>query len=90
MLTRLILLKNPLVLTLHECRKGRYLVPSNTDLEIMEKIIGVLKIFDTATEIISGEKYPTVNFMNSRITRIKTHLGENKFDESESIKEIKK
>ena len=28
--------------------------------------------------------------MNSLITRIKTHLGENKFDESESIKEMKK
>ena len=93
MLQRVILIRHAFVLTLHDSesyKKNIKYCPSNSDFELIEEMIDVLEIFDSATKLISGEKYPTVTLMKSLIEKITTHLNTNKLNETDPIKEMKK
>ena len=88
LLQRLCLLQNAVVLTLNDCKK-QDLVPSIDDWKIMEEMIEVLKLFETTTVLVSGEKYPTINYIMPLIEKITTHLTTDQPNESAPITQMK-
>ena len=88
MLQRLCLLQNAIVLTLNDCKRHD-LVPSIDDLKLMEEMIEVLKLFETTTVLVSGEKYPTINYIMPLIEKITTHLSTVLPNESAPIIQMK-
>ena len=93
MFERIISIRHAVALTLvdAECRaKGRHLLSTNDDYNLMEQMTVVLKIFHTITQSISGEKYTTVNLVIPFIEIIKKHLGSTLTNEHSSITIMKK
>ena len=88
MIERLCVIQNAVVLTLRECTRED-LVPSNNHWKLMGEMVEVLKLFETATELVSGEKYPTICYIKPLMLKITTHLTKSKYNESECISQMK-
>ena len=88
MIERLCIIHNAIVLTLSDCKR-QDLVPSVDDWKLMGEMVDVLKLFDTTTELISGEKYPTIVYIKPLIGKITTHLTKVELNESASITQMK-
>ncbi|CAL4122636.1 unnamed protein product [Meganyctiphanes norvegica] len=88
MIERLCMIQNAVVLTLTDCKR-QDLMPSIDDWKLMGEMVDVLKLFDTTTELISGEKYPTIVYIKPLIGKITTHLTKVEFNESASITQMK-
>ena len=46
-----------------EDQEARQFIPSDDELSAAEELVAVLEVFNNATEIISGEKYPTLGMV---------------------------
>lgn len=62
MLTRFIEQQQAICAVLLESssQDDQHLVPTDAEISVAEELIVVLKAFHDATEIINGEKYPTM------------------------------
>ena len=59
---RLCKIQNAIVLTLNDNKK-QDLVPSVNSWKLMKEMVEVLTLFKTSTELISGDKYPTICYI---------------------------
>ena len=55
----------------------------------MNEMVDVLFIFKTTTELISGDKYPTICYIKPLIQKLTTHLTKARCDESACIRDMK-
>ena len=60
----------------------------DAEISVAEELIVVLKAFHDATEIISGEKYPTIGIVRPLLKKIEVTLA-TKEDDSTLVKQIK-
>ncbi|XP_073125782.1 zinc finger BED domain-containing protein RICESLEEPER 2-like [Henckelia pumila] len=57
--------------------------PTEDDWEKLHKVFSILKVFYDATNIISGNEYPTANLFLNEVFRVKVVLDERSCDEEE-------
>ena len=90
MLTRFIEQQQAICAVLLESssRDDRHLMPTDAEISVAEELIVVLKAFHDATEIISGEKYPTIGIVKPLLKKLEVTLA-TKEDESSLVKQIK-
>jgi len=69
-------------------RDDRHLMPTDAEISIAEKLIVVLKAFDDGTEIMSGEKYPTIGLVRPLLKKVEVILTD-KEDDTTLVKQIK-
>ena len=55
----------------------------------MNEMVDFLTLFKTTTELISGDKYPTICYIKPLIQKLTTHLTKAKRDESKCIRDMK-
>ena len=53
-----------------ENREVRLLMPSGEEFEVAEEVTQIFKTFHVATQIISGEKYPTNSIVHPLIHKL--------------------
>ena len=63
-------------------------MPTDAQISVAEELIVVLKAFHDATEIISGEKYPTIGIVKPLQKKLEVTLVTKK-DDSSLVKQIK-
>ena len=63
-------------------------MPTDAEISVAEELIVVLKAFHDATEIISGEKYPTIGTVRPLLKKIESVLAI-KENDSTLVKQIK-
>ncbi|XP_012851801.1 PREDICTED: zinc finger BED domain-containing protein RICESLEEPER 2-like [Erythranthe guttata] len=64
--------------------------PTNEDWKKVEKVCSVLKVFWTATHIISESDYPTSNLFLNEVSRVKVMLDQKSSDTDSFIQEMVK
>ena len=69
-------------------RDDRHLMPTDAEISVAEELIVVLKAFHDATEIISGEKYPTIEMVRPLLKKIEAILAI-KENDGALVKQIK-
>ena len=69
-------------------RDDRHLMPTDAEISVAEELIVVLKAFHDATEIISGEKYPTIGIVKPLLKKLEVTLATRE-DDSSLVKQIK-
>ena len=63
MLTRFTEQKQAVCAVLLEDGGDRILMPSATEFAVIEELVKILEPFDEATDILSGETYPTLGII---------------------------
>ena len=69
-------------------RDDRHLMRTDAEISVAEELIVVLKAFHDATEIISGEKYPTIGIVKPLLKKLEATLATRE-DDSSLVKQIK-
>ena len=69
-----------------ENRDSRQFMPSDAELSAVEELVSVLDVFNSATEIVSGEKYPTLGIVAPLLHKLLSHT----LAETESDKRLTK
>ncbi len=91
MLNRYIEQQQPICAVFLENRDARQFMPSDDEISAAEELVAVLEIFQRATEIVSGEKYPTLGIVQPLLQKLLFHtLAESLSDKplSKNIKEV--
>ena len=69
-----------------ENRDSRQFMPSDAELSAVEELVSVLDVLNSATEIVSGEKYPTLGIVVPLLHKLLSHT----LAETESDKRLAK
>jgi len=72
MLARFIEQQQPVCAVLLESqrRDDRQLMPTDNEISTAEELVAVLEAFNDATEIVSGEKYPTIGIVKPLLHKL--------------------
>ena len=77
------------VLLESENRDVRLLIPSSEEFAVAEEVTQILKTFHIATEIVSGEKYPTIGIVHPLIHKLLSVTLKEAEGDSSLIKQVK-
>ena len=67
----------------------RVLMPSSTELAVIEELVDILKPFNDATEILSGDLYPTLGIVQPVFHRFLSDILPSKPGDRDVVKKIK-
>ncbi|CAL4210066.1 unnamed protein product, partial [Meganyctiphanes norvegica] len=87
MLKRLVQIILPVMSALLYCSR-QDLIPPEEDIEDMKAIADFLEMFEGATQLVSGEKYATLNFVKPVLDQFNAYLAPNDSD-NPIIKDMK-
>ena len=87
MIERQITIRTGLNQIMADLQKKDYLITAEHLIK-MKKLVDLLKCFKGATEILSGQNYPTSSLILPILRRMKTHL-DIKADDSKMVKDVK-
>ena len=71
-------------------RDDRYLMPSSNDFTVIEELVEILEPFRDATEVVSGEKYPTISIICPLLYKFLNVTLCEKDDDTSLCKEVKR
>ena len=77
------------VLLESEKRDVKLLMPSSEEFAVAEELTHILKTFHVATEIVSGEKYPTIGIVHPLIHKLLSVTLKEAEGDSSLVKQIK-
>ena len=67
----------------------RVLMPSSTEFAIIEQLVDILKPFNDATEILSGDLYPTLGIVQPVFYRFLSEVLTSKLEDRDVVKKLK-
>ena len=65
-------------------------MPSDEEISAAEELVAILEMFHTPTEIISGEKYPTLGIVYPLLQKLLSHILAEPVDDKPLTRQIKK
>ena len=89
MLTRFIEQQQAVCAVLLEDGGDRVLMPSATEFSVIEELVDILKPFNDATEILSGDLYPTIGIVQPVFHRFLSEILAAKSEDNDVVKKIK-
>ena len=89
MLARFIEQQQAVCAVLLEDGGDRVLMPSSTELAVIEELVDILKPFNDATEILSGDLYPTLGIVQPVFHQFLSEILPSKPGDGDVVKKIK-